>query len=151
MKIRESVDFHDVHEALKPLYDLLGVSDQNIYCEPGITIGLDKITFVVPASLGQSAGPRRAPGVRKPDDYPHPQEGERHTAELAYVVTVPMTGFPETLSRDSAAASVREVSRKLDDLAAAVTAQRPISIYEVQSAETIAADIARIHETQGAK
>lgn len=99
MSIPASVRRDQVREALKPFYDLLGIADVNIYEEPALTIAADKIIFVVPASAGSVDSSRdRVKGVRQPDEFPHPQDGENEHAELAYVVTVPVTGSRDRMT-----------------------------------------------------
>lgn len=116
MPIRESVTFDEVREALRPLYALLGTSDINVYNEPGITIGLDKITFMVPASIGTVVmTTERAKGVRLPREYPHPQAVEVGRSELAYVVTVRIDGVPGDDLYD-VREGIRSIRDRLEDI-----------------------------------
>lgn len=95
MPIPDSVHLDEVRTALKPLYDLLGISDVNVYSDPGLTIGNDSITFVVPATIESvdTDRPRAdARARRELPRHPHPQESQRDVADVAYVVNVKIDG-----------------------------------------------------------
>lgn len=90
MSIPENVTREQLCEALKPLHDLLGTSNKNIF-DGSLSINADAVTFAVPAlhETVDIAANERARGVRRNDEYPSPQ----HMAELAFFVRVRIEDF----------------------------------------------------------
>lgn len=86
--IPAAVSRQQVNEALKPLYDLLNITQNHVYVAPALQFGSDSITFVVPAPETREAWDQdRPPGrpalrVVGSDTYP----------ELAQVVVVEVIG-----------------------------------------------------------
>lgn len=85
MSIPNSVTRAELTEALRPLCELLGTSDSNVYDIPGMNIGLNAITFLVPTSHEQDPG-GFVEAVLAND---HPQAVlDGHIHEVAYVIHV---------------------------------------------------------------
>jgi hypothetical protein len=103
MPIPTHVSRAALRAATKPLHDLLGVSDRNVFRD--IQLVEDAITFTIPVLAAADPSGERAPAAkaykREPsDDFPpHPHDpdaepvifGEDEWSEFAYEVTVEVT------------------------------------------------------------